>query len=640
MTAHRKFTLIFWLAASGIMLVSYVLLDYSQTKLLRTKAALTAEIVANQILTDRAVYTDRLVQKLETDGVGASVNSHELKGHIPLPAQFVRAVSERINQDEKQLYQYSLISEWNLNPNQGLKSDYEKEAWEELQAQEARFKQSGISDGWNWKPVIRVIEGTNGLVLQYMRADIASADACVACHNAYEQQPDIIQIRQKQNVLPRKIWKRGELMGAVRVDVPLAKFEAIAATDRFATLLAIFAVCVVGFLILYRLIYIQVIKPVQAETEAKDSFLAKMSHEIRTPLNAIMNMGRFLGDTELDKAQSKHVRMLNQSATHLLAVVDDILDFSKVRAGEVAIERIPFDVTELVKSCAENFFIEAMQKGVALDVDIGPKVEGFVVGDPLRIRQVLQNLINNAVKFTGEGEITVSVDRTDKGFLFAVADTGIGISRDRMDAVFGDFVQGDNSVGRRYGGTGLGLTICKGLVGLMGGEIKLESQVNLGTKVSFLLNLPDADEPQLDEQDLFEEECRFDGVKMLVVEDNPINQMVAQTVLCNWGAVVKVAGDGQQALDYVSGQGVPDVIIMDYHMPVLNGLQATRILRERGVTVPIIALSAAALENEIEMCLEAGMDDFLAKPLDRRALNKALQKWLVQTGVRVMEEPE
>lgn len=627
MTPQKKFTLIFWLAASVIMLVSYYLLEYSQRNLLRTKAKLTAEIVANQVLMDRKVYTENLVQKLAADGVGASVNSHELTGFIPLPAQFVRAVSERIKSNKQRLYQYSLISEWNLNPNQGIQGTYEQQAWIALKQQEKQFKQAGAQQ-WDWQPVVQFVQGDEGLVLRYMRADTATAKACITCHNAYEQRPEIVKIREEQGVAPRKVWRLGELMGAVQVDVPLARFEAIAAADRYAMLLAVFAACGIGFMVLYQLIYVQVIKPVQDEAAAKDSFLAKMSHEIRTPLNAIINMGKFLTDGELDKGQQQHMRMLNQSSAQLLEIVNDILDFSKVQAGEVKVEKIPFDIVDLVKSCTDAFIVEAMHKGVALEHDVGPGIDGYVVGDPLRIRQVLQNLISNAVKFTEEGEITVAVDKAPSGVKFTVVDTGIGIAPERQQAVFMDFVQADNSTSRAYGGTGLGLTICKSLVELMGGDLQLESSPGDGTTITFELELPDAEEPKLHEQDLFAEEHRFDDLKVLVVEDNPINQMVAQAVLSRWGASVKVAADGQEALDYVEDCGEPDVILMDYHMPVMNGLQATRLMRDQGVTVPILALSAAALPEEVQQCFDAGMDDFLAKPLDRRALNAALHKWL------------
>ncbi len=627
MTPHKKFTLIFWLAATSILLISYFLLSNSQSKLIQSQAIRVAEIVANQVLMDRKAYTELLVEKLERDGTGASVNAHELEGFIPLPAQFVRAVADNIAASESHLYQYRLMSAWNLNPNQGINSEYEASAWAELMEQEVQHKKTG-SGNVAWKPFVRFEETAGGLVLRYMRADTASAMACVTCHNAYEHRPDIIAFREANGITAGKQWKLGELMGGIHVDVPLRTFEEMAESDRLAMFLAILITCIIGFGGLYRLIYIQVIRPVEEEAKAKNSFLAKMSHEIRTPLNAVINMGEFLKEGNLDKDQQQHLRMLNVSSQQLLALVDDILDFSKLEGGGLQTESIPFDLKELVKSCSEAFFIEAMHKGVALDLDIGPDVEDYYIGDPARIRQVLQNLIQNAVKFTEEGEITVSLETSQVGVTISVNDTGIGIAKDRQKAVLQDFTQGDNSVSRAYGGTGLGLTISKGLVELLGGEFSLDSEKHVGTTVSFELPLSVAEQPDEVEEDTADGGQRFDGLKVLIVEDNPVNQMVAKAVVTNWGAVAKVVDNGQKALDYVSENGEPDVILMDYHMPVMNGIQATKLLRRQGVTVPIIAVSAAALEEEVQHCYDAGMDDFLPKPLDRFALNTALVKWV------------
>lgn len=626
MTPHKKFSLIFWLVAGSILIISYLLLEQSQSKLIRLEAIRVAEVVANQVLMDRKAYTELLVQKLEREGRGAAVNSHEIEGFIPLPAQFVRAVADNVSANNAELYKYRLLSAWNLNPNQGVVGDYEKGAWTALLDQEREAKSHG--QDWDWAPVVSFEYTQEGLVLRYMRADLASAEACVVCHNAYEQRPEIMAIRQTEGMLPGKHWNQGDLMGAVHVDVPLIKFEVVAAEDRVAMFIALLVTCVAGFVVLYRLIYVQVIKPVEDEARAKNSFLAKMSHEIRTPLNAVVNMGEFLGETKLSKGQQQHLRMLNTSAQELLCIVDDILDFSKAQAGELKVESIPFDLVELVKSCTESFFIEAMHKGVALDLDIARDSEGYFIGDPARIRQVLQNLIHNAVKFTEEGEITVSLEKHKLGIRLSVEDTGVGIADDRKGTIFEDFVQGDNSISRAYGGTGLGLTICKSLVELMGGKLELESNIGAGTKVYFELALEPALQLEEASEVVSSEEQHFDGVRILIVEDNPVNQMVAKAVLTKWGVTAIVAVDGQKALDNIAEKGIPDAILMDYHMPVMNGLQATRLLRKQGITIPIIALSAAALEEEIQQCFDAGMDAFLPKPLDRKALNNLLVKYL------------
>lgn len=627
LSAHRKFTLIFWLAAAGIMVTSYLLLDRSQSNLIRSKSLLTAEIVANQVLVDRQVYTQSLVQKLEREGAGASVEAHKREGYIPLPAQFVRAVSEKIKSNEDRLYEYSLISEWNLNREQGLSSEFERQAWQELKAQEVRFQRKNMAA--NWKPVTQFMEGRDGLELRYMRADLATAEACVSCHNMYEQRPDIMTFREAAGVTPGKVWQRGELMGAIHVTVPLKKFEDIAVKDRLALLLALLAACLIGFLMLYRLIYVRVIRPVEEEADAKTRFLARMSHEIRTPLNAVINMAKFLGEEGLTKSQQEHLRVIDSSAEHLLGVVNDILDFSKLEADGVVCESIPFDLRKLMKSITAAGQPAANEKGVDLSLLFGKGVPDIVSGDPLRLRQVLQNLVSNSVKFTEKGSVQLSVkQREGAHILFTVQDTGEGIPEHRQSAIFDDFTQADDTTTRRHGGTGLGLTICKGLINLMGGAISLESEVGIGTTIWFELELPAASLKPDAKQDLFESEQRFDGVEILLAEDNPINQVIARTVLESWGATVRVAANGQEAVDYMANNPEPALVLMDSTMPVLNGTEAAAEIRRLGKKVPIIAVSAAVLEEEQQACFDAGMDAFVAKPLDRTTLNKHMARLL------------
>ncbi|MBL4837832.1 MAG: response regulator, partial [Kordiimonadaceae bacterium] len=404
-------------------------------------------------------------------------------------------------------------------------------------------------------------------------------------------------------------------------------------TERYSILFIVFAACMIGFVIHYRFVYLQVIKPIEEDAKSKGSFLAKMSHEIRTPLNAIINMGEFMENPSLKMAEQKqYLEILNKSAKHLHGVVDEILDFSKIEAGEIQLELIPFDATDLVRTCTGIFVGETTKKGIALNVTIPPDIPAKLMGDPQRLRQVLLNLISNAVKFTEKGEILVVVKLAENGLNFTISDTGVGIGVDRQASVFEEFSQADNSISRTHGGTGLGLTISKNLVELMGGKMALTSRLGEGTSVSFYLPLEPANGRAVEEEAVLENELFLQGKTVLLVEDNQVNQMVAKAILSKWGASVQVADHGQAAIDYIEAHTMPDIILMDFHMPVMNGLQATEILRKKGVTIPIIALSAAALEQETKLCFAAGMDDFIAKPLNQRDLKVMLLKWINQTN--------
>lgn len=365
---------------------------------------------------------------------------------------------------------------------------------------------------------------------------------------------------------------------------------------------------------------------------AKDMFISVMSHEIRTPLNAVIGMANLLADDNTNQSQNENLSILKFSADNLMNLINDLLDFTKIETGNVVLEKANVDLRKVVSGVANSMQFRANEKKIYINQNIGDGVPQFIVGDSARLIQVLLNLVSNAVKFTHTGGVTIDVsvlEENDKSvrIRFAVSDTGIGVAKDKLSTIFESFKQAEADTTRKYGGTGLGLAISKRLVELHDSRINVDSVLGQGSTFWFIITFNKANSDTISNSKM---EMGL-NLNVLVVDDNQINRILVNKVLQRWGTTVDFAENGQQAIDKVESNKNYDVVLMDVHMPIMGGLEATEILRAKTdpyfQQLPILALTASMLSSEVNEMSNAGMNDFILKPFEPKMLYDKLSKY-------------
>jgi len=368
---------------------------------------------------------------------------------------------------------------------------------------------------------------------------------------------------------------------------------------------------------------------------AKDMFISVMSHEIRTPLNAVIGMSHLLLDEDPLESQKENLSVLKFSAENLMKLINDVLDFTKIETGNVQLEKASVNLRELVQSVTNSLQYRANEKGIYIKQNVDQEVPPMVIADSARLIQILLNLVSNSVKFTEKGGVTIDLKILEQNtdtvrIRFAVIDTGIGIAPDKQGTIFESFKQAELDTTRKYGGTGLGLAISKRLVELHDSRINVDSVLGQGSTFWFTITFNKADNQVLNASKM---DMGLD-INVLVVDDNQINRILVNKVLKKWGTTVDFAENGQEAIDKIEANRNYDVVLMDVHMPVMGGLEATEILRAKDGAyfqqLPILALTASMLSNEVNQMIESGMNDFILKPFEPKTLYDKLSKYQKQ----------
>jgi len=386
-------------------------------------------------------------------------------------------------------------------------------------------------------------------------------------------------------------------------------------------------------------------KIAETAVKAKQQFLSNMSHEIRTPMNAIIGFTKVLLKSELTAKQKEYLLAIKMSGDALIVLINDILDLAKVDSGKMVFEKIPFKMKSSISAMLHLFETKILEKNLKLVVDYDKNIPDVLLGDPVRLHQIILNLVSNAVKFTAQGKIYVSVhllsnSDNNVGVQFSIKDTGIGISDEKIGRIFENFQQASSGTSRLYGGTGLGLAIVKQLVESQGGSIQVVSKLNEGSTFSFVLNFLKTEEQAAEEMITDEPDEEIKDLKVLVVEDIPLNQLLMKTLLDDFGFERDIADNGKIAIEKMQTKTY-DVVLMDLQMPEMNGFEATDYIRNvMHSDVPIIALTADVTTVDLAKCKAVGMNDYIAKPVDERILYSKIIGLIKKTAVIEIPEKE
>jgi PAS domain S-box-containing protein len=385
------------------------------------------------------------------------------------------------------------------------------------------------------------------------------------------------------------------------------------------------------------------IQDAERSSHAKEAFLANMSHEIRTPINAIMGLGKLLSKTSLDEQQRFYLSSVRTASENLLVIINDILDISKIEAGKIALEQIPFDINKTAQQAVNMLLPKAEEKGLVMAAEVDPGISTSLIGDPYRINQVLINMLSNAIKFTDKGYVHLKVALTEttgdiQKIGITIKDSGIGINEDFLNKIFNKFTQEDETIVRKFGGTGLGMSITRQLMELMGGSIDIKSRKNHGTTITLSLPLKIGTQRILEKKRAVKSDTsNISNKKILLVEDNELNRLLAYTILTQYGAQVTTAGNGAIAIEQMRKNNF-DIVLMDVQMPVMDGVSATTIIRkEINTQIPIIALTANAIKGKKEQYLEAGMNDYITKPYDEEKMIAVIANWLHKSAKETVQ---